>query len=620
MNRYKSTFIIALVMAALLLLVSCVAKAPTPEMGLASTQPFERLVARFLTVNGPADFHNPVKVAIPTTSLTATPGVMVVNSGVGVAQEWRNAAGTPMAAVNADGSAVFAGSITSAGAVNGGGVLGASFAVAPTTVATNTPVFYTNMPTAAAGNAQEWRRANTPEASINYDGAGIFDGVTTTGGVVSSGGMLKHTGPTPATTATPAAYFNNAADVNDNAVFAKDGTAYLTFRNGGAIVATGDTTIGGALAVTGAQDFTGATNLQGAVTAASAIITGTLTTGIDGTAGDVTFYSDTAGDTFLWDQSEEALILTGTAGQVALSVADGNLSVTDDTSINTLTAAGAADIQGALTAASAVVTGTTTLTGATTAADDITITGLANGDNAGARAQFIGLPRIKLVGLGQGTNPGSQTIALIDATPTGEWVEADAGTNLALTADTSYYRDVTNSVKLTFTDVVTDDGAVGTISEVDLTDMESIGFWIYSTVSLTSGDFAITLDSDATDPSYNVPAVTANTWTWVEMDISACNTNCAATTGVKFLATAQGGLAHAAASVYLDAGYVWDAADEEALGVAIQRDGVLSVINTESGATLVEWTDWLAHEESGVDFIVWITDQSTADAIALVAY
>jgi len=70
----------------------------------------------------------------------------------------------------------------------------------------------------------------------------------------------------------------------------------------------------------------------------------------------------------------------------------------------------------------------------------------------------------------------------------------------------------------------------------------------------------------------------------------------------------------------VDIGYVWDSADEEALGVAIQQDGILGVINTETGAQLVELTDYLVHYESGSDFIVYITDQSSANIAVLAAY
>ena len=56
---------------------------------------------------------------------------------------------------------------------------------------------------------------------------------------------------------------------------------------------------------------------------------GTLTVGSDGAGEDVTFYSDTAGDSFVWDSSAEKLTITGTNAQTALDVADGNVTVAD---------------------------------------------------------------------------------------------------------------------------------------------------------------------------------------------------------------------------------------------------------------------------------------------------
>lgn len=564
MKTWKRVLVILAVILAVLVMADV-----TLAQGTISRQTFRWVVARILTVQGDTNLQgettmeDAVVIAGPTAIGTATPLVIIQNSGVSNPLEVRNSSGTPIAAVQDDGAVVFAGSITSAGAVNGGGVLGASFAVAPTAVATNTPVFYINSATGNTANLTEWRIANTPIASVGAAGGAAFTALTSSGGVTSSGGPFKHTAPTAVGTATPGAVFDTSGVSN---ILEARKAATPVFVIGG----SGNTSVSGTLGSAGA-----------------------VTVGTDGAGADVTFHSGTSGDLFLWDASEEALVLTGTNGQTALSVADGNVSITDNLS----------------------VTGTTAL------ASDVTLSGLSNGNNALAKNEYIGLPRIKLVGLGGGTNPGSQTIAWMDATPAGEWAEVDAGTNLAVTADTTYYRDVTNSVKLAFTDVVDNDGVDGTVTEVNLTDMESLGFWIYSETEIQSGDFDVTLDdTDGTDQVYSVGAVSANTWTWVELDISACDANCNTVDGVKFLATAQGGTALTAANVYLDAMYVWDAADEEALGVAIQRDGVLGVINAAAGTSLVEWTDYIVHEESGVDFIVWITDQSTAFPFCLVAY
>ena len=56
--------------------------------------------------------------------------------------------------------------------------------------------------------------------------------------------------------------------------------------------------------------------------------------GSDGSGVAVTFYSSTAGDTMLWDASEEKLVITGTNGQNALEVADGDVSITDSLTVS----------------------------------------------------------------------------------------------------------------------------------------------------------------------------------------------------------------------------------------------------------------------------------------------
>ena len=55
--------------------------------------------------------------------------------------------------------------------------------------------------------------------------------------------------------------------------------------------------------------------------------------GVDGTALDVRWFSDTAGDNMLYDTSGERLIITGTDGQNALEIPDGDVSITDATTL-----------------------------------------------------------------------------------------------------------------------------------------------------------------------------------------------------------------------------------------------------------------------------------------------
>jgi hypothetical protein len=87
---------------------------------------------------------------------------------------------------------------------------------------------------------------------------------------------------------------------------------------------------------------------------ANQTFTGTVTVGSDGSGTDVIFYSGTAGDNFTWDASEEKLTITGTNGQTALDIADGNVVVADD-----LTVSGNTTLNGNVTlgnAASDVIT------------------------------------------------------------------------------------------------------------------------------------------------------------------------------------------------------------------------------------------------------------------------
>ncbi len=73
----------------------------------------------------------------------------------------------------------------------------------------------------------------------------------------------------------------------------------------------------------------------GALTTAGGVtITGTITHGADGTGADVRWNSGTAGDYMLWDASEEQLVITGTSGATALNIADGNVVIAGDLTVN----------------------------------------------------------------------------------------------------------------------------------------------------------------------------------------------------------------------------------------------------------------------------------------------
>jgi len=70
--------------------------------------------------------------------------------------------------------------------------------------------------------------------------------------------------------------------------------------------------------------------------------------GSAGSGHDVTFYSATSGDHFLWDASAEKLTIIGTDGQTALDISDGNVSITDDLAVNGTTNLDNTDIDGTL--------------------------------------------------------------------------------------------------------------------------------------------------------------------------------------------------------------------------------------------------------------------------------
>ena len=89
-------------------------------------------------------------------------------------------------------------------------------------------------------------------------------------------------------------------------------------------------------------------NAAGVAQLTVATNTPALTVGADGTGADVIFYSGTAGDNFTWDASEEKLTITGTNGQVALAIPDGNVTITDDLDVDGTTNLDVVDIDGAV--------------------------------------------------------------------------------------------------------------------------------------------------------------------------------------------------------------------------------------------------------------------------------
>lgn len=105
-----------------------------------------------------------------------------------------------------------------------------------------------------------------------------------------------------------------------------------------------------------------------------------------------------------------------------------------------------------------------------------------------------------------------------------ELVDAD----VTATADTSIFKRGTKSCKLVVAEGcgATDILATDNFTAKDLSIYTKVGMWVYSSVTLASGDIQLLLDNTAqcASPveSLDVPAITAaNTWTYVKMTLAA---------------------------------------------------------------------------------------------------
>ena len=163
---------------------------------------------------------------------------------------------------------------------------------------------------------------------ITVDLAGDITGITTASNSSLAGGTTSGTATltvdvnnSTSATATTSDYML-ISDVDDS-----NATKKALISD---VVASGDIT-----------SVVAGTNLSGGATSGAATlnlaIDAAVEFGSDGSGVDVSFHSLTGSDLMFWDASEESLTITGTDGQNALDIADGNLSVTDTATIGTLT-------------------------------------------------------------------------------------------------------------------------------------------------------------------------------------------------------------------------------------------------------------------------------------------
>lgn len=383
--------------------------------------------------------------------------------------------------------------------------------------------------------------------------------------------------------------------------------------NNTALLTTDSTNIGvfKCADATGAADCTFDTTGAGAIVIGSADVTSiTLTTDSTGTAEVVLPLQSVAGAEMLNDTVDGAQLADTITLDAALGITGNNVTMTG----GVVTVAGDED-------------------------DDLIVSPPTSNGNAGARNQIIGIPRIKMVGLGLMTNGAAAGKTVLtdigdSETPATDWTAVDGDTTMS--DDATVYRQGTASLKMAVAATAdATDGCVNTLAtgNQDWTDDESVGFWFYSDSVLTAGDLVFSLvDSVGGEELVNLPAyATANTWQWVELNIGGiANGDKDVITDVGFQLSAAGAAVAAggAFNVYIDFVVKWDATEEEAAGVNLLADGVLSVTQvdaTSGGATtvdLVEYTDYFVNYQSGNDVIVTITDLSGVDRVglALVAY
>ena len=204
----------------------------------------------------------------------------------------------------------------------------------------------------------------------------------------------------------------------------------------------------------------------------SPTILGALTVGADGSGHDVTFYSGTAGDSFVWDSSEEKLTITGTNGQVALAVADGNVTIADDLDVDGTLEADAITVDG--TALSEYIADTVGAMVGSNTETNITVTyedsdntldfviGTLNQDTSGNAATATALETARTINGVSFDGTGNVTVTAAAGTVTGSTlnsgVTASSLTSVGTLTGLSINNGSTSAVGLKFASNAADSG------------------------------------------------------------------------------------------------------------------------------------------------------------------
>jgi hypothetical protein len=249
-----------------------------------------------------------------------------------------------------------------------------------------------------------------------------------------------------------------------------------------------------------------------------------------------------------------------------------------------------------------------------------------DGGNGDLQHQIVGIPKIAGFSVGVG-NDGSETTNVDfgdSETPATDWTAVDGDVTVA--NETTFFRKGTASLEIAVaaSSVEENDGAVNALGTGDQnwSADESFGLWMYCTATTTAGDWKLSINDNATYSDVNIPALgTANTWTWLEVDISGvADADKDVVTDLALRLSAAGATAMLGQTCYFDYLWKWDLEEELALSADIYEDGILSMFSViTAGAAItpileVEGTDFFVHYETGNDFIVPITDLS-ADSL-----
>jgi len=252
--------------------------------------------------------------------------------------------------------------------------------------------------------------------------------------------------------------------------------------------------------------------------------------------------------------------------------------------------------------------------------------------NTGTAPGIVGVPALEFIAVGTMTNGTTNTLALMDDSPSGEWAAHDADTTVAEGSATGIESIGSSSLHAMFSaEADLGDGVHDGVAYSFAAD-ESVGMWVFCDTTLAAGDIVFDItDNPAGSAKTNFPAYyTANVWEWLEIDISAvadASKDVITDISIELSAAGASKAAAAAFNCYFDGAWKWDAVDEEALGVNLLERGVVGVIVVATAAgsgntpsMLVEDTGYFVHYESGNDFIVTITDQSAASGLVVAAY